>query len=162
MATSAGSLAVILCVGVVSLYFTSHQVDLAVSDKDFDKKAPTLSNYQAIVLDPWTWAGKGTAERGSSKHLCEYPDERLVSPNIDACGGVFLTQHPLYMPTRTCFVRNNDASCAWFDCAECAAAVGGLESVGFPSIASPRSLGPLAPSDENIFNRTKSALASHV
>ncbi|CAM9378369.1 unnamed protein product, partial [Sphacelaria rigidula] len=45
------------------------QVDIAVSDKDFEKKGPTLNKYQAIVLDPWTWAGKGWRLKSQLKGL---------------------------------------------------------------------------------------------
>lgn len=35
------------------------QVEIAVSDIDFERRAGEMDLYDALVLDPWTWAGKG-------------------------------------------------------------------------------------------------------
>ena len=35
------------------------QVDVAISDRDFERRADDMDMYDAYVLDPWTWAGKG-------------------------------------------------------------------------------------------------------
>ncbi|CAN0056299.1 unnamed protein product, partial [Choristocarpus tenellus] len=35
------------------------EVDVAVSDKDFYKKGSSIDDYSIIIVDPWTWAGKG-------------------------------------------------------------------------------------------------------
>lgn len=38
------------------------QVEVAVSDRDFERKAISIDDYDAIFVDPWTWAGKGASE----------------------------------------------------------------------------------------------------
>lgn len=40
-------------------YFLS-KVDVAVSDADFETRAQTMDIYDAVIVDPWTCAGKGT------------------------------------------------------------------------------------------------------
>eukprot|EP00903_Cladosiphon_okamuranus_P019898 g18289.t1 len=35
------------------------EVDVAVSDADFEWRANTMDLYSAVIVDPWTWAGKG-------------------------------------------------------------------------------------------------------
>eukprot|EP00752_Nemacystus_decipiens_P010661 g9493.t1 len=42
-----------------SLFEAGAQVEVAVSDADFERRARTMDIYDAVVVDPWTWAGKG-------------------------------------------------------------------------------------------------------
>lgn len=35
---------------------------MATSDGDFERRAEAMDIYDAVVVDPWTWAGKGKAK----------------------------------------------------------------------------------------------------
>ncbi|CAM9146528.1 unnamed protein product [Ectocarpus sp. 12 AP-2014] len=35
------------------------EVEVATSDGDFERRAEAMDIYNAVVIDPWTWAGKG-------------------------------------------------------------------------------------------------------
>ena len=37
-------------------------MEVAVSDKDFERRAGAMDIYSAYVLDSWTWAGKGAID----------------------------------------------------------------------------------------------------
>ena len=37
-----------------------------MSDADFERRAHTMDIYGAVIVDPWTWAGKGTYGMRSS------------------------------------------------------------------------------------------------
>lgn len=43
-------------------YLHPLKVEVATSDGDFERRAEAMDMYNAVVVDPWTWAGKGKAK----------------------------------------------------------------------------------------------------
>lgn len=61
-----------------------------MSDIDFERRAGTMDIYGAVIVDPWTWAGKGTAVYRAGRKLDYFKRE-------EACGSDTYRVRMLYV-----------------------------------------------------------------
>ncbi|CAM9243725.1 unnamed protein product [Ectocarpus fasciculatus] len=83
------------------------EVEVATSDGDFERRAEAMDIYNAVVVDPWTWAGKGWRLK---PQLQEHRGKMLIldyfgSDEPHANLGVPLTRHLTAFPVTAAHQR---------------------------------------------------------